>query len=162
MLVSCLPYPLGRFTAALHLNLTSSGIRNVTCARLVHLITRRDVLAASHATFRDCLAAFTRRLLTGGSYSRIPYYAFVDGRFSSISHFPDLQLQRLLPPSLFCSFRLRPSVVPTQAKEALASLCTPCRTSEHRNRKPCLERAYMSRLSSMSVPSDVRSFARFL
>lgn len=44
---------------------------------------RRGVLAASHATYRDCLAAFTRRLLTGGRYSGVPYYAFVRGRFSS-------------------------------------------------------------------------------
>lgn len=115
--------------------------------------------------FPDCLAAFTRRLLTAGSYSRVAYYAFVGGRFSSILSFSRFTTPASASPlslSLFCSFRLRPSVVPTQAKEALASLCTPRRTAEHRNRKPCLERAYVSRLSSMSVPSDVRSFARFL
>lgn len=37
--------------------------------------------------FPDCLAAFTRRLLTAGSYSRVAYYAFVGGRFSSILSF---------------------------------------------------------------------------
>lgn len=85
--------------------------------------------------FPDCLAAFTRRLLTAGSYSRVAYYAFVGGRFSSILSFSRFTTPASASPlslSLFCSFRLRPSVVPTQAKEALASLCTPRRTAEQK------------------------------
>ena len=105
---------------------------------------RRGVLAASHATYRDCLAAFTRRLLTGGRYSVIPYYAFVRGRFSSIPLISPTYNSAVCTP-------LPPPAVPMQPRGRTTSLRThrieqrpgTQKTESRTSRKRCARAAFL-------------------